>query len=485
MRIAIIGAGPTGIYSAKLLVENNVEVFLLEAGTRKEEDILSIDSYQFSTPSKLIPGVHKVGGGTNHWKGRISQFPKSALESVSERSLRNWPIDWPELQSAYLRMAEALGITPLLNEEQSENRHNCRSCNAKVGASLFQFIEPDSFIRLFRSIEGMKNFTLKESTFCEYIVRDEISSKLTLKCKTRNSDLYEMLEVDFVIIAGGCLQSAALVHRSFPCEIQNFPIGRYLQEHFDGYIGRLHIRRGDYKCLKNFALEFDRNLKDRDFGVGIRSAKLTKLHWHLEISPLARVYTFDPILNRFNFKKSTLTFLFNLERLVTRPLFRFTNFLNNFLGRETYSLWLKGEEIPNRDSKVYINENELIKVFYEHKVSKATRKLMFKEIRKFAMELRKNRLGRITFSPHTAVSRGVNTGANWHPLGALRMHASEERVLSSDATLIFDDRILVVDSSAFPTGAHQNPTSMAVSLADIAVRKLLVRISHSKINPEY
>jgi choline dehydrogenase-like flavoprotein len=480
MRVVVIGAGPTGIYSAKLLVENRIEVILLDAGRRNSEDLLRVDSYEFNSPSKLIEGVHRMGGGTNHWKGRISIFPRTAIESLTEKGLRAWPIEWNEIELAYARVTENLEVTPVTELDLNRAKHVCEKCESKFGLSLFQFIQPDSFVQLFERIEQDKNLTFRESTFCELIEQDQLSSKLRLKCKRRNDVIedfsYEVIETDFVIVAGGCLQSTTLIYRSFPQETKIMPIGRYLQEHFDGYIGRLHIRRNDYKCLKGLALTEKRSFQEMNFGFGIRTGESTKLHWHLEITPLARVYTFDPVSNRFNLGKKQLKILFVLERLITGPLFRAAILFNKFLGRETYSLWLKGEEFGNMDSMVYADRYEPTKVIYEHKVSRETRIEMKKEVKTFDQHLRKNRLGKIKFSPHVTILGGVNTGANWHPLGSLRMHASEEKVVNDDATMIFDNRIMCVDSSVFATGAHHNPTAMAVTLADIAVRKLLSRI---------
>jgi hypothetical protein len=480
MRVVVIGAGPTGIYSAKLLVENKIEVILLDAGRRDSEDLLRVDSYEFNSPSKLIEGVHRLGGGTNHWKGRISIFPRTALESLTSDGLRAWPIEWREIEMAYARVTENLKVIPVTERDLIRVKHVCEKCDSKFGFSLFQFIEPDSFVQLFKRIEEDENLTFRESTFCELIEQAELSSKLRLKCRKRKDGTeeftYEFIETDFVVVAGGCLQSTTLIYRSFPQETQSMPIGRYLQEHFDGYIGRLHLRRNDYKCLKSLSLSANRSFQEMNFGFGIRTGGHTKLHWHLEITPLARVYTFDPVSNRFNLGKKQLKILFILERLMTGPLFRAARLLNKFLGRETYSLWLKGEEFGNRDSVVYADKGEPTRVIYEHEVSRETRIEMKREVKVFDQHLRKNRLGKIKFSPHVTMLRGVNTGANWHPLGSLRMHASEEKVVNEDATMIFDDRIMCVDSSVFATGAHHNPTAMAVTLADIAVRKLISRI---------
>lgn len=64
MEIAIVGAGPVGIFFANLLLNNGHQVTLVESGNLHEEsELLSRRNYLFESPSSLPNGVHKIGGG--------------------------------------------------------------------------------------------------------------------------------------------------------------------------------------------------------------------------------------------------------------------------------------------------------------------------------------------------------------------------------------------------------------------------------------
>lgn len=75
MNIAIVGAGPVGIYFAKLCIDKGYKVTLIESGNLNEESShLSRKKYVFLSPSAIPEGVHKIGGGSTQWRGRITEF---------------------------------------------------------------------------------------------------------------------------------------------------------------------------------------------------------------------------------------------------------------------------------------------------------------------------------------------------------------------------------------------------------------------------
>lgn len=475
MKVGIVGAGPTGILASNLLTNSGVKVVLIEAGDFDVESMLTLKDYNFKSPSKIISGVHKVGGGTNGWKGRVSRFPKSAIESKDKAGNRNWPIDWNQIDAAYSFVAKVLNFTPIENRSIREELHCCDMCEESFNLSPFQFLRPDLFRTLFQSMESNLLLEKHLRTYCKRIQASE--NWITIECEkeTSGSIVPITFQVDILLVAAGCLQSTALIKRSFPVESRLFPIGNYLQEHFDGYIGRLHIRKKDKPCLNNFALDHDRKLRDVEHGVGLSAKNHGELHWHLEISPLARVYTFDPMSNRFNLPPILLKLCFIFERLISAPIFRLVNVLNRLTGKQTFSLWLKGEEFPYEKSKLTIQSEESKGVIYRHRVSRETSRQMWVEINSLRQELDSRHLGKISFSPYINIIRRIITGANWHPLGSIRMHANGPAVLNADLSLKFENRIFCIDSSSFPTGAHHNPTAMSLTLTTLVVHKLLGR----------
>ena len=75
MKLAIIGAGPVGIYFSKLCLDKGFNVTLIDAGNLNRESILlNRENYIFNTASALPDGVHKIGGGSTKWRRRYRDW---------------------------------------------------------------------------------------------------------------------------------------------------------------------------------------------------------------------------------------------------------------------------------------------------------------------------------------------------------------------------------------------------------------------------
>lgn len=428
----------------------------------------------------MTPGVHKPGGGTNYWKGRVSRFPRTALDSVDESGIRIWPIEWKDVERSFDEIENALKISFPEASGRVSAVHSCGIHSNEIRVSPFGFIRPDHFKILLRELIGQENFHFWPGVFCHRIIGANEDQQVIEYFREKRRRKLHKLSVDYVFVAAGCLQSTALIQRSFPSESNIYPVGKYLQEHFDGYVGRLVVNKRDRNCLTQMSLNEERKLHGRDFGIGIALNRITSLHYHLEITPLARTYIFDPQINRFNLSGRLIRVLFLLERIFSFPLERATRALHHVLGDKVYSVWLKGEELPNSKSQVSIDQTDPTRVVYNHQTSKETMRLMKQELRRFSSFVNSQNLGRFNFAPHLWIPKFISTGGNWHPMGSLRIHNSQESVVSREFALNWNERIRIIDSSIFPSGAHQNPTSMALCLANIAVRRFLIGKSKMK-----
>jgi hypothetical protein len=94
----LIGAGPVGIFLSSLLVQKGHKITLYEAGNNESETRnLNLSHYIFKTKSKIPDGVHRVGGGSNLWKRRVSEFSSEVFNRHDHFGNRIWPIDFHEL----------------------------------------------------------------------------------------------------------------------------------------------------------------------------------------------------------------------------------------------------------------------------------------------------------------------------------------------------------------------------------------------------
>ena len=107
--IAIIGAGPIGIYLTDQLLKQGWNVHLFEAGFEFEEsDHLNLKHYIFTTESAIPKNVHRVGGGTNFWRGRLSEFQSKDFSNRLEVVGASWSFGKDELAKFYLEVYKIL-----------------------------------------------------------------------------------------------------------------------------------------------------------------------------------------------------------------------------------------------------------------------------------------------------------------------------------------------------------------------------------------
>lgn len=467
--VAVIGAGPTGILAAHKFLESGLTVALIESGNWVNESMLSKKNYDFYTPSKMPDGVHKLGGASNLWHGRVSRFPKNCLERTDFYGKNIWPINFEIIKKRYQELASIVGFKIIEEDNVAlDNLHSCQNCAKTVGKSLYQFIKPQFFKELLQSFSKNPKLSLFLNTYVTTFESDPENTIIS-NCKVKDS-LDLKISSTNLVIAAGCLQSTALVQRSFKDTPFKNPIGKFLMEHFDGFIGTLKIKPNQQNCLKNFKLDDSRRLPGTNFGLGITTTSNTKLNWHLELCSFQKTYTFDPYVNRFNLPLPALKILFLIERcIVFIPFLLLYNYYR-FRKISVYSLWLKGEEQSVHTSRIEISAESKIK--YKHHISSETVKILKSELRLFSKSLNKNKLGKLKFNLHFRIPNFLSTGGNFHPMGTLRMHSTESSIVKFDGSLGNFSNIFCVDSSVFPIGAHQNPTAMALTLTLETISKI-------------
>jgi hypothetical protein len=485
--IAVIGAGPCGILATKLLLERGFKVTLFESGNMHEEVHITQSDYNFDSPSKLPVDVHKVGGGSNYWKARVGGLSDEFLERQTSAGNALFPFSIVEFKKYLSLLYKEIGLSEQLDVESLRSVHSCKNCTPFLSKYFWHFIRQETFKDMFTKIVDNPNLTLTSEAYCvtvKYLEAVKIDSPRVVEVNFMLSGETALKSQTFnhVIITAGCLQSTALVLRSFP-EYKSYGAGNFLMEHFDGYIGKLYVSNKNTSCLSNLSLNTERKLENSKYGIGISKQKRDEYSWHLELAPLTRTYVFDPVQNRFNIRRnSLLKSLFFFERLMTHHWYKLNAKFCTLLGIRAYSLWLKGEDLPNFNSTIsqqYDGEKGRYRIFYRHKTSLETRKRLGQELREFGRQIKKANLGKLKLSPWTKIPKFTSTGGNWHPMGSLRTGYPESGVLDRNLSLGRHSQIQVFDSSSFPSGGHHNPTTLALVLTVYGVEKIC---SISKFN---
>ena len=150
---ALIGAGPVGIFLSYLLLERGHNVTLFEAGGRDSESTcLNLSDYIFKTKSKIPSGVHRVGGASNLWKRRVSEFSSETFNRVDENGEREWPLDFKDLEHANSLLFKLLDSESLRDKDHMEKycKQLIRDLPEPLHLNLFRFCDENFFTSLLR-----------------------------------------------------------------------------------------------------------------------------------------------------------------------------------------------------------------------------------------------------------------------------------------------------------------------------------------------
>lgn len=470
-KIAIIGAGPVGIVLAKILVQKGYKPDLIEAGDWETEATLTLGDYTFKSCHKVPPGVRLVGGQSTKWFGRVSLFPMSAYVNRSGINGHDWSIPYSRIENSYKEICKILEVDDQTDKESVV--HQCQKCETLVDRVFFDFLKvPNMFVGILNDMLQKQEVNLLTSSYCSELLDTADGVETHIISTVNGLSKNEKRLYSHVFICCGTLDSTRLILNSFPEFSGNTAVGKFLMDHLDGYVGEVKIGPRDYQCLKNFRLEGDRRLSGEIFGLGITKFE-EDINWHLEICPLVRVYLFDPGTKRF--PKIPIFFyrtLFLLERASTFIPNRLSRFLMILTGVKVFSLWLRAEEFPNSKSTLSLRElapeSDIPNLVYQHKVSQRTKKTIQLSLLRFVVSIKAGKIGRIKLYWWLSLPGIFNLGGNNHPMGTLSMGSSQFFPVNAELKLKRDPRISVVSGAVFPSGSHQNPTSLAMCLAYIA-----------------
>ena len=484
---ALIGAGPVGIFLSYLLIERGHNVTLFEAGGRDSESTsLNLTDYIFKTKSKIPSGVHRVGGASNLWKRRVSEFSSETFNRVDENGEREWPLDFKDLEHANSLLFKLLDSESLRDKDHMEKycKQLIQGLPEPLQLNLFRFCDEDFFTSLLAKLETNVNFKLVTNTrvmkLQQLDAANSIQPRVGLVLFEENSDSMRTETYSDAVLTGGCLQSTFLAMNSDDL-LKRLPapflLGKFLMEHFDGYVGTLRIKSKNSALLKQLVLNEDRKLPGKAYGVALtipnKQSRVSKVtDFHLEIVQWRKTYLFDPNLNIFNGLPTRIyRFFFFCERIMKKLPSEIRKYYFKASDTEIYSVWLKGEEVPFSASQIQIqfsHSGENAKLVYNHKVSKDSKILMRRRLKELAQSLKNNNLGKFKLHSYFNLNALFYTGPNFHPMGSLRMGLDPDNsVVGPDFAFHGTRNIYAVNSGVFPNGSNHNPTAMVLALSVI------------------
>ena len=472
----MIGAGPVGIYLSHRLLELGEKVTLVEAGNIRESSLLGKKNYIFNTKSALPENVHRIGGGSNLWAGRIGEFVEG---DFTENAIRkeSWPFEKATLLKYYRKVARKLNADFVSDQEMLDANVALRAKFLEDGLDLrfFQFIEQNAFIRLYKNMKNNSNFEFIGDHYVDVFrfvdSKANIGSYVDLECLNEEGET-RILSAETVYIACGAMQSTALFLRSqrlMPNRLDNVA-GKFLMEHIEGYVGILKFhKKSKGELLEQIRLNGDNRLKGASLrlGAGIRfgdesmSANSLNIHFELRIPP--RKYIRFENTNGF-LLLDVINFLLKLPKYL---YYQTSILLDMAMRKVTAGVWIKCEELPNSNSQITLDSLEK-NLIYEHKISDETWHAIKNCIYQFSQIMTGSNYG--VFKAYPWIEEPDLSeffAANWHPMGTLRMgHNPDESVCDAELKVHDIRNIFLLSSAVFPTGSNGNPTFTCLALAE-------------------
>lgn len=474
MNIAIVGAGPVGIYLAKLFLDDGHKITLIDSGNLNEESrLLTAKNYTFLTESSMPVGVHRVGGGSLKWHGRISEF-------TSEDFL-TWPFDKSELQKHYGELYRFLNTEYLTDDKIIEKYflNESQELYPELKLRSFRFCDPGFFIKLFKEISVNKRLQILVGHFCVKAIKDEQESRVSLELLKNNFET-TVLEFDKVIIAGGTFQSTALLQRTLhTTSAQNREnIGNCLMEHLEGYIGYVTIsRKNSLKLFKKLSLDAGNRAMNifSEIGIAISvneslsNKKLINTQYEIR-KFMPRPYVFLTFKNKFKIK--WLSKIFAIIIFFEKS-FRFSGriikrIFDKLTRRRRFSVYIKSEEFPFVNSKVYLADVSQNLLTYDHRISDNTYISLLNNMKSFQRIIWKKFELKVKYKIKLNDINELKSyfGSNWHPMGSLRMGWNpNDSVCNPNLEVHNFKNLFVVSAAVFPSGSNTNPTFTTLALA--------------------
>lgn len=477
MKVGVVGGGPVGILFSKLCLEFGFEVILIDAGGKTEESShLSKKNYKFKSPSSIPEGVHKIGGGSNYWRARISEFQEDDFNHQDLSGHKLWPFSKSELQPYYKELYKLLGAGEMTDNELATNFFMPvqNKLLPEFNLRTFRFCDPSFFLKAFNEVENHKNLQLLLGHYCLEIRQDIESHKFYLELLPRNF-IPRSIELDVVVLAGGAIQSTALIQRS--PDLNGKPkvsgLGRYLMDHREGYVGTIIVKKQkELELFSKMKLNSQNRVSDMFHGIGLAFSLANpllrnKINTHFEIRELMPKLYFSKFINitsKFVIVARFALFLERVSKFIARKLLEI---FDKILKIKRYSLYMKAEELPNSESRIYVDKQNSNLTIYDHRISEKTNQLIIEQLStleetfrlKFNAKLRlyrkirKRKFDQATFSP------------NWHPMGTTRLgNGSIPSVCDENLEINGVENCFVLSSSVFPSGSNSNPTFTTLAL---------------------
>ncbi|WP_331376125.1 GMC oxidoreductase [Sinorhizobium chiapasense] len=508
-QVCIVGAGPVGLAVALELSRLNIRTLLIDAGAKRarrprpDEAPFDVCGDQNHCGDRETLGTG-LGGTSGWWGGKCVEFDDIDFAKRNYIGDGNWPISHGELSSFYERARAIL------------------SCDAEIdepapieGPGFFRSLERwtrvrDTATANAKELHSSPYLTVVLNTRVHSIGFDPVAGtvrKLGVSCR----GYFHFISAQHFVLACGGRGNARLLlnlQAEFP-ELfsgKEGPLGRFYMGHLAGEIAQVEFSSSEQARSYWFYRSANGTFVRRRFQpdaqlqseLGVSNIAMWPQNRDISTavpgdttSSLAYVLKNMKVNsgNRGRTEQSIAPHLWNLARNPLKSVGSAANLLHKRVRlhephlfvpdpHHLYRLRYHAEQIPNRESRVFLNEardrDGSLKLDVAFKYSTQDYQSTVLAHQALDLWLARQGIGRLVFLDETEdLERLVAMQARdgYHQIGLTRMSANRrDGVVNADCQVHDIVNLFVAGSSVFVTSGQANPTLPAVAMA--------VRLAH-------